>query len=103
TCQEHRIKNVYHHDPVVVTTVQRILLDFKSKNEITLMAPTQSGKSDPIKRICELAHDCTAQMSADFKIDNVFVVICAADNDLKDQHTKNLTRYVDRSHILHLK
>jgi hypothetical protein len=96
-------KTKYHQDPEIIACVKDIMNKFINLQELLLLAETQSGKSDVIKRIVELFKEFPEEFKKYFNIDNIFVLICCSDNKLRDQlYNKHLKDYLPRDHVMHL-
>jgi energy-coupling factor transporter ATP-binding protein EcfA2 len=101
TCIYHKTTN-YHNDGVIIACVKDIIIDFKKLNEQLLIAQTQCGKSDIIKRIIDIFNNNKELFDEKYNIQNIFIIICAADNDLKDDHKNEFYNFIDIDHVLHL-
>ncbi len=93
-------KNDHCNKQSVIDTTIDIFDQLKEHNEIQLIAPTQSGKSDIIKRIIGLIRKHENYFETNYGFFDVCVVICASDNDLKRDLTQKINN--DEVSIYHL-
>ncbi|MDR3550704.1 MAG: hypothetical protein P4L31_04780 [Candidatus Babeliales bacterium] len=76
-CTDHSI-NKYHQVHEIKQKTKEILEQFKTLNEIVLLAQTQSGKSDVIKRILELFENNEEYFQNILKIESIIIILYAS-------------------------
>ncbi len=105
-CSKHsNSEPKYHQEPIVVHCSEDLMKYIIGKKiiELVLIAETQTGKSDVMKRISEIAYVYPNEVERDCGIINIFVWICVSDNKLREELQAKLDPYVRHDHILHIK
>jgi hypothetical protein len=101
-CEAHTA-NTYYMDKEVIECAKDIVKGMKQSNEQLLVAQTQSGKTDVVKRILDLQINNRDYFKSNLKINNIVFIICASDTDLRDSQLQELYNLIDNDrYILHL-
>ena len=85
--------------PAINTTI-RILNKFIEHQEVQLIAPTQSGKSDIIIRLARLIRNNLDYFEKNYGFSDICIIICASDTDLRRDLCKKIND--DEIKVCHL-
>ena len=101
TCAIHSI-NKYHQTIEIKQTAKEILELFKMSHETVLLAQTQSGKSDVVKRILELFENNEEYFKNILKIESIVIILYASDIALLQNHQNEFYNFIDERNIIHI-
>lgn len=93
----------YHHSEPIIGCVSKIIKKLKKHSEIVTVAEMQSGKTFCMKRLIYIINkynDSIRDLGIEIDKFNIYVILCASSNNLKNQHKFNLPEISNK--IYHL-